>query len=99
MEVIVNAIANLIIAGSVSFFIIALFGSNNKTINALSIYEKLFIRVGLSATAAGALFNVLTLSHPPLTEILLNIGLALMFSWAVYFHFKYFIIKKKKKKK
>jgi len=91
MEIIINAIANIAITITVIFFIIALFGSNNKKVNALSIYEKLFIRVALSATACGSLFNVLTLSHPPITEILLNIGLALLFSWAVHFHWKYFI--------
>jgi len=96
MEVLVNAIANLVIAVSVSLFVVAIFGSNNKTINSLSQFEKLFIRIGLSATACGALFNLLTLSNPQSTEILMNIGLSLIFSWGVHFHFKYFIKKKKK---
>jgi RsiW-degrading membrane proteinase PrsW (M82 family) len=95
----INAIANLIITISLVFFIIALFGSNNKTVNRLSIYEKIFIRIALSATCCGSLFNMLTLSNPPLTEVILNVGLGLLFSWAVYFHWKYFILNKNKTKR
>ncbi len=34
--------------------------------------------------------NVLTLSDPPLTEIVLNVGLAMTFVWAYLFHRKMF---------
>jgi hypothetical protein len=96
MEKLINAIANIGITISVSLFIIAVFGSNNKAINKLTFVEKWMVRIGLSVTACGALYNVLTLSVPPTSELIMNVGLAILFSWAVLFHFKYFIKKKKK---
>jgi hypothetical protein len=44
-------------------------------------------------TAAGSLFNFLTLSTPPFSEVLLNLGLAVVFLWAAVFHYNYFIKK------
>jgi hypothetical protein len=92
---IINFIANIMICISVTLFIIAVFGSQNKVIMSMNVFEKFLIKLGLSITSCGSLFNVLTLSTPNKTEILLNVGLALIFTWAVHFHFKYFIKNKK----
>jgi len=91
---IINFIANLLIFISVTLFIIAIFGSQNKMIMSINVFEKYLIKIGLTITSCGSLFNVLTLSTPNNTEILLNVGLALVFIWAAHFHFKYFINKK-----
>jgi hypothetical protein len=91
---IINLIANLLICISVTLFIIAIFGSKNKMVESMNIFEKYLIKIGLTTTSCGSLFNVLTLSTPNKTEILLNVGLSLVFTWAAYFHFKYFINKK-----
>jgi len=37
--------------------------------------------------------SFLTLSNPQETEIIMNVGLALVFLWAALFHYKYFIKK------
>lgn len=89
----INAIANLTISISMIFFMIFVFGSNNKMINALPKYESLLIRVGLSLISCGSLLSFLTLSSPQETEVIMNVGLALVFLWAAFFHYKYFIKK------
>lgn len=87
----INAIANLTISISMIFFMIFVFGSNNKMINSLPKYESLIIKIGLSFISCGSLLSFITLSRPQNTEILMNVGLALVFLWAAFFHYKYFI--------
>ena len=93
MLILINAVANVLIAINSSLFLIAIFGSNNNKINQLNIFESISIRIGLATISSGALFNVLTLSSPAITEVILNIGLGILFSWATHFHYKYFIKK------
>lgn len=83
----VNAIANAIITVTVVLFTIYIYGHSVK-FNKLPALEKLFVKIGLAVTACGSLFNFLTLSTPPHTEILLNCGLAILFTWGVWFHYK-----------
>jgi hypothetical protein len=60
-------------------------------IHDLHSLERRTIKVALAMTACGAFFNVLTLSNPGFSEILFNSGLAVVFIWAAWFHFKYFV--------
>jgi len=90
----INAVANLVISLSMVFFMIFVFGSNNKKINALPKYESLSVKIGLSLISCGSLLSFLTLSNPQETEVIMNVGLALVFLWAALFHYKYFIKKK-----
>jgi hypothetical protein len=46
------------------------------------------LRLSLVTTASGSLLNCLTMSTPPTSEIIVNCGLAGIFSWAVVFHAK-----------
>lgn len=87
----INAIANLTISLSMVFFMIFVFGSNNKKINAMPKYESIPVKVGLSLISCGSLLSFLTLSNPQETEVVMNVGLALVFLWAALFHYKYFI--------
>ena len=87
-----NAIANLIITGSVALFMIFVFGRSSM-MNKIHFIERVTIRLGLALVSAGSLFNFLTFSHPQDSEVILNIGLAFVFSWAAFFHFKYFVKK------
>ena len=94
MQTLINLIANSFITFGMMFFIIGVFGRRSKVIESMNVVEKLFLKVGLCATAAGSLYNVLILSTPPLSEIVLNVGLGLLFIWAAWFHWKYFVKKK-----
>lgn len=88
--VIINALANIILAISVCFFMIFVFGRSSMMLK-VSFVERFTIKVGLALTSAGALFNFMTLSNPQSSEVLLNIGLAIIFCWGAIFHFKYFV--------
>ena len=92
--VIVNFIANVLTTLSVTFFIIGVFGRRSKMIEQMPLPEQYFLRFALSVLASGSLLNVLTFSTPHPTEVVLNLGVGLLFTWAAYFHWKYFVAKK-----
>ncbi len=95
MTVLINSIANIIICLSVSLFMVFVFSASSK-MQQLHLLERNIIKIGLAVTAAGSLLNFLTLYTPNITEIILNCGLAVIFSWGVWFHFKYFTKNHKK---
>lgn len=91
METIVNLIANSLIVLGMLFFIIGVFGRKSKVIDSMHPVEKFLLKLALCGTAAGSLFNLLTVSTPQNSEIVLNVGLAFLFVWAAWFHWKYFV--------
>lgn len=95
METFINLVANMLIVFGMTFFIIGVFGRRSDTIEKLPWVERVFLKVALSATASGALFNMLTASTPNVSEIILNFGMGLLFTWTSFFHWKYFVKKKK----
>ena len=99
MEIIkiVNAFCNCVIALSVTAFIVFVYGRSG-TMAKLPKWEQTTIKVGLITIACGSLFNFLTMSVPPITEVILNIGLSIIFAWACIFHYNYFIKQSKNKK-
>ena len=92
----INAFANVIIFVSVTAFIIFVFGRMDLT-SKFGKIERWIVKSGLCLVSAGALFNFLTLSTPPFSETLLNVGLAVLFSWAAIFHYMHFVNKKNKR--
>lgn len=93
MVTIINLFASLLITLGMTFFIIGVFGRKSESIEKLTVLERLLLRVSLCATAAGALYNLLSLSTPPVSELVLNSGMGLLFTWAAWFHWKYFVKK------
>jgi hypothetical protein len=67
-----------------------LYGNSSSVVHKWPLIHHWSLRVGLSAFVAGAFLNALTLSNPPVTEVLMNVGLALIFIWAVIFHYRKF---------
>ncbi len=72
---VVNIIASGILTAGVSAFMILLYRSDG-VVKRWPLTGNLLLRASLTATAAGSLFNCLTASTPPLSEIILNCGLA-----------------------
>ena len=89
---IINAVSNLIMTIGITAFMVFVFGKSNMMYK-LGWLERNFIKVALAVTASGSLFNLLNFKNPPTSEVILNTGLALVFSWGAYFHFKYFVKK------
>lgn len=77
---IINLVSNLIIFTSVFMFIISVFGRANHPIWETK-WKAYLAKVGLCVSGCGALLNVVNLSTPAATEIVLNVGLSLNFLW------------------
>ena len=89
---VINAVANFVITLGITAFMIFVFGKSN-IMYTLPWLERTFIKVALAIAASGALQSFLTFTTAPLSEVVLNIGLAMIFSWGAYFHFKHFVKK------
>jgi hypothetical protein len=89
---IINLIANILVTIGISLFMVFVYG-RYTIIDKLPMFEKWVIKISLAITACGSFFNVLTLSNPETPEIIFNSGLAIVFIWAAWFHFKYFVKK------
>jgi hypothetical protein len=82
----INLISNVIIGTSIMLFIISVFGRADHPIWE-NKYRAYLAKVGLGISGCGALLNVLNLSTPNITEIILNIGLSLNFCWLSWWQF------------
>lgn len=94
---IVNVAANCVLTVGFGAFLIFLFGRENSMIHRLKGYHSWFVKCALGLCGAGALYNVLTVSDPPVSEVVMNTGLALLFSWAAWFHYMAFVVAGKAK--
>ena len=89
MWMIFNVIANVVIAISVAGFMVMLQEPSNPVAK-MPFLLRNWIKISLAVTSGGALLNVVTLSTPPMSEIILNFGLAGLFSWSYFWHIKMF---------
>jgi len=90
MLTIINLIANTILCLGGTGFYLSIFSRPSSIVHRWPVLRHWALRFGLGAFIAGSLANILTLDTPSLTQVILNIGLAAVFSWAVLFHYKYF---------
>jgi len=87
LDTILNAVANTFIFASILSLIIFTFGRTNSVIYKYGTIQSYLVKIALIVVSLGSLSNLLTLSTPPFTEILLNLGLAGLFTWATYFYY------------
>lgn len=76
----INLLSNLIISTSVFMFIISVFGRADHPIWETK-WKAYLAKIGLCISGCGALLNMIHLSTPVLSEIVLNVGLSLNFLW------------------
>jgi hypothetical protein len=93
MWTILNVIANIVITISVAGFMIMLQEPTNP-VSKMPFLLRNWIKVSLAITSGGGLLNVITMSTPAISEIILNLGLGGLFSWAYFWHIKMFKEKK-----
>lgn len=86
-----NFFSSLVLSGAFTAFLIFVFGREESKINKMSFFGKIIPKIALAFCTAGALMNALTFSDPPWSEVILNAGLALLFTWAAWFHWKFFV--------
>lgn len=85
LDTFLNLIANTVLTTSVAIFIVLLYRTDS-VVRKWPLAGSYLLRLSLVAIAVGGLGNCLTLSTPPHTEVLLNIGTAGLFAWAAWFH-------------
>jgi hypothetical protein len=85
----INAIANgLIFLGGTAFYVMLFtkIGDGVKQINRFGKVSYYIIKAALALVVSGALLNVLFLTTPPFSEVLMNLGVGLIFAWAAVWH-------------
>ena len=92
----INIVANMIMLISVVMFYLYLYGDNSKVVHRWNFVGHWSLKLGLIGIAVGNMYNVLSLCNPPTSELVLNVGLAIVFLWAYMFHKKMFAEKFKK---
>lgn len=90
MLAIINLIANIVLCLGGAGFYLAIFTRQSSMVHKWPVLRHWALRLGLVAFFSGTLSNILNFYTPELTQIILNVGLALVFGWAVLFHYKYF---------
>lgn len=86
---IINAIANCTTAISAIGLLVHIFGDPNNSIWDDKIKAYL-AKTGLTVLICGAIANVLTLSTPAATEVLLNCGMSITFFWLSWWQWEQF---------
>lgn len=81
----INLIASILILLSVTGFML-LIQHEESPVMQMKFLMRSWIRLSLVAVASGGFFNILTLSTPHWSEIILNVGIGLLFAWAFYWH-------------
>jgi hypothetical protein len=82
---IINVIANAIVAGAVVSLALKVFGRPDHPIhgNRVMVFSRKFVS---SVVICGAVLNIITLSTPSWTEVLLNVGFSLNYLWSNYYY-------------
>jgi protein-S-isoprenylcysteine O-methyltransferase Ste14 len=86
---IINVVSNCTISFSAAALLIHIFGDPDNAVWGNHIKAWL-AKFGLSIVVCGALSNVLTLSTPNVTEILLNVGMSITFFWLSWWQWEQF---------
>jgi hypothetical protein len=87
---ITNILANLTLFVYSLMFYIYVFGDDRKAIAKWHMTKLFLLRVGIISIICGSLYSAVTLSDPEMGEVILNVGLALLFAWVYDFHKKIF---------
>lgn len=83
--VLLNVAANTILAASAIHLLLKVFGHEDS-----EIYKRphaaVLCKLATSITVCGSVANILVHEVPPITECLLNIGVAMNFVWISFFY-------------
>jgi hypothetical protein len=81
----INAVANAILSISALHLVFRVFGHPESAIWKRP-FAAVLCKAATTVTVCGALWNLLTLSSPAPSEVLLNIGIAANFVWISFYH-------------
>lgn len=83
---ITNVVANIILSYSLIMFYLYLFMDDSKIVHKWKFVGHWTLKLGLISMIIGTIFNILTFKKPALSQLVLNIGLAITFVWVFLFH-------------
>jgi hypothetical protein len=83
---VINATANAILAVSALHLVFRVFGHPESAIWRKP-WAAVLCKTATTITVCGAIWNLLTLSSPAASEVMLNIGISLNFLWISYFFY------------
>lgn len=87
MATVINLVANATIALSVVMFMAELWREHeHNPVSRMPWYLRTWIKTSLTVVSTGAMANCFFRSSPIVSEIVLNCGLAMVFSWAFCWH-------------
>jgi hypothetical protein len=81
---VINAVANALLSVSVVHLIIRVFKDPKSRIHKFPVAGKL-CKAACAVTLCGTVSNILTMSTPSWTEVLLNAGVSLNFLWLSFY--------------
>ena len=81
----INAVANGVLTVSALHLVFRVFGHPESAIWKRP-FAAVLCKAATTVTVCGALWNLLTLSSPAPSEVLLNIGIAANFVWISFYH-------------
>jgi hypothetical protein len=84
-----NVLVNIVLTATSAMFYLMIFSNITPAFDAsrmLSTTSYWMVRVGLSFFVAGSLFAVVTTPHVTFNDFVRNVGMAVLFSWAVVYH-------------
>jgi hypothetical protein len=103
---VLNIFANAIICLGITSFFVLLFGNSNSIVHKWTVLQHWSLKTALVTIIATSAWNamnvvykmviprgvdVITHVETPIGEILMNVGLAGLFVWIVYFHYFHFM--------
>ena len=104
--VVLNIFANTIICLGITSFFVLLFGNSNSVVHKWPVLQHWSLKTALVSIIATSAWNAMNVVYKiviprgediiaavdaPLGEILMNVGLAGLFVWIVYFHYFHFL--------
>jgi ABC-type multidrug transport system fused ATPase/permease subunit len=98
---IINIFANILICIGMTGFYVLLFGNSHSIVHKWPIIQHWSLKIAIVSVIATSAWNamnvvykmvvpravdVITYTTTPVGEVLMNVGLAFLFAWVVYFH-------------
>ena len=88
--VLINQAVSLVLFTNMTAFYLMVFGKEGA-IQKRPMWEQYFVRIGLLTVLTGSLLNVFNDRTPLVGTVIVNVGLAFLFTWASIFHYHVFI--------
>lgn len=87
----INFVCNILMTLSFLCYTIFLFGRENSFVYKMRTINTVLLKIAICFCVTGSLYSVVTFCTPPMSEVILNCGLAMLFTWAAYFHYVTFV--------